>query len=134
MLSFKLPSPANLMIDVEGHKPLLLYANPPETANPGGKPGVRYFKAGQVYEVGELTLDKGEHLYIEGVENVLVQKCIFMNDRAGNVVEVGHELRTDTIRNITFRDCDYLHGSHPAASVLICVHRGVLAGWLPLLS
>lgn len=249
--SFKLAGPSNLMIDVEGHKPLLLYANPPETANPGEKPGVRYFKAGQVYEVGELVLEKNEHLYIEGgafvrgvirslesenvvlagrgiidggyyqgergrrtvlldacrgatirdlivinpttwmtllggcddvrvqnyheigecvgsdgvdivgsrnvliegcclknnddcvvvkafdprhwnpdvrgnwcrdVENVLVQNCVFMNDRAGNVIEIGHELRTDTIRNITFHDCDCLH-CHGSGAVF-SIHAG----------
>ncbi len=236
---FRIPGPMNLMIDVEGHKPLLLYANPPEVNNPGEKPGVKYFGAGQVYEVGELRMEKGEQLYIEGgaivrgsiracdadgvilggrgvldagyyqrgadgrrtiviegsrgvtirdltvidpttwmtvlgacndvhiinyheigecvgsdgidlvgtsnvliegcclknnddcivikaadprswdktvrhdwardVENVLVRKCVFMNDRAGNVLEIGHELRTSSIRNITFSDCDCLH-------------------------
>lgn len=43
------------------------------------------------------------------VENILVRRCIFSNDRAGNVVEIGHELSTSYVRNVTFRDCDVLH-------------------------
>lgn len=49
------------------------------------------------------------HDWARDVENVLVERCVFMNDRAGNVLEVGHELRTSIIRNIVFRDCDSLH-------------------------
>ena len=64
--AFTIPGPANLMIDVPGRKPLLLYANPIETNNPGERAGVRYFRAGQVYEVDELRLSAGEQLYVEG--------------------------------------------------------------------
>ena len=238
-MAFMLPGPMNLMIDIEGANPLLLYANPPETDLPGEGPDVLRFRAGQVYEVGELRLSAGQTLYVEGgavvrgcirasdadgvrlcgrgiidgsyyrrgvdgrrmiviensrkvriddlimiepagwmislgacddvrvsnckqigecmcsdgidivgsrniliegcclknnddciaikslnptggdktvrhdwsndVENVLVRNCVFMNDRSGNVLEIGHELRTAAIRNITFQDCDLLH-------------------------
>ena len=48
-------------------------------------------------------------LWNDPVENILVQGCIFANDRAGNVVEIGHELSTAHVRGVTFRDCDVLH-------------------------
>jgi hypothetical protein len=47
--------------------------------------------------------------WIEDVDNVLVQNCVLMNDRAGNAMEIGHELRCDSIRNVTFRNIDVLH-------------------------
>jgi hypothetical protein len=236
---FTLPGPQNLMLDVPGQVPLLLYANPPEREVPREGPAVRRFRAGQVYEVGELVLDAGETLYVEGgavvrgnvfasaahgvrlrgrgiidggfytrgvderrtvviegsrdvlledllliepstwmtvlgacdgvrvrnwkeigevvssdgidivgsrnveiegcclknnddciavksvdarrwqpqvrhdwardVAHVRVRGCIFMNDRAGNVLEIGHELRTERVHDIVFEDCDCLH-------------------------
>lgn len=236
---FVLPGPLNLMIDLPGQVPLLLYANPPDRAVPTDGPQVRRFRAGQVYEVGELTLAAGEEVYIEGgavvrgnvfasdahgmrlrgrgildggyytrgvddrrtvvvdgardalledllliepstwmtvlgacdgvrvrnwkeigevvgsdgldivgsrnveidgcclknnddciavksvdvrrgrpevrhdwardVAHVRVRGCTFMNDRAGNVLEIGHELRTDRVHDIVFEDCDCLH-------------------------
>ena len=47
--------------------------------------------------------------WIEDVGNIVVQNCVFMNDGAGNAMEIGHELRCDSIRNITFRNIDVLH-------------------------
>ena len=47
--------------------------------------------------------------WVEDVDNVVVQNCVFMNDGAGNAMEIGHELRCDSIRNITFRNIDVLH-------------------------
>jgi hypothetical protein len=62
----------------------------------------------------EATVD-----WIHDVVNVTVSNCVLMNDRAGNATEIGHELRTGSIRNITFRDCDILHvhGSGAAFSI-----------------
>jgi hypothetical protein len=42
------------------------------------------------------------------VENVLVQRCTLANNGGGNATEIGYELRTPSVRNITFRDCDVL--------------------------
>jgi hypothetical protein len=47
--------------------------------------------------------------WIEDVDNILVQNCVLMNDGAGNAMEIGHELRCDSVRNITFRNIDVLH-------------------------
>jgi hypothetical protein len=47
--------------------------------------------------------------WIEDVDNIVVQNCVLMNDGAGNAMEIGHELRCDSIRNITFRNIDVLH-------------------------
>jgi hypothetical protein len=55
-------------------------------------------------------LPDGEQVdWIEDVDNIVVQNCVFMNDGAGNAMEIGHELRCDSIRNITFRNIDVLH-------------------------
>jgi hypothetical protein len=43
------------------------------------------------------------------VQNVLVQRCTFANWTCGNAMEIGHELSTDEIRGIVFRDIDVLH-------------------------
>lgn len=237
--AINLPGPMNLMIQIPDQIPLMLYANPPEVDRPAEGPDVLFFRAGQVYEVGELRLSAGQTLYVEGgavvrgsiratqadgvrlrgrgvidgsyytsgidgrhtieieksngvriddliviqpttwmtvlgacndvqvrnlreigqccgsdgidivgssnvlidgcclknnddciviksldargpgrtarhswegdVRNVLVQNCVFMNDRYGNVLEIGHELRTPEVRGITFRNCDLLH-------------------------
>jgi hypothetical protein len=56
------------------------------------------------------------------VENVLVQGCVLYNARAGNAMEVGFETQTESIRNITFRDCDVI-GAHGDGSVF-SIHNG----------
>lgn len=44
----------------------------------------------------------------ENVEDVLVENCTFLNARAGNAMEVGHELNVEYVRNVTFRNIDVL--------------------------
>jgi polygalacturonase len=56
------------------------------------------------------------------VENVLVEKCVMYNDRAGNVMEIGFETQTNSMRNITFRDIDVLAG-HGEGGVFT-IHNG----------
>jgi hypothetical protein len=46
--------------------------------------------------------------YDTDVENVLVQRCTLVNNGGGNATEIGYELRTPSVRRITFRDCDIL--------------------------
>jgi len=250
-LTFALSGPMNVMLDVEGLKPLLLYANPRETHRPAqDDPSILWFKAGQVYEVGELRLTAGQTLYVEGgavvrgsiraadandvrlcgrgvidgsyytpgvdarrlvvieksrhvcvedlilieptswmlvlgdcddvvvrnikaigecissdgidivgcrnvlvdgcclknnddcvvvksftandktishdwakdVDNIVVRNCVLMNDQCGNALEIGHELRTPSVRNIRFTDCDVLH-AHGGGAVF-SVHVG----------
>ncbi|GAB4246594.1 MAG: hypothetical protein OHK005_12440 [Candidatus Methylacidiphilales bacterium] len=59
-----------------------------------------------------LNRDKPKELQLDGrqpVEDVRVERCTLANWHAGNAMEIGHELCTDSIRGITFRDIDVLH-------------------------
>lgn len=40
------------------------------------------------------------------VDDVLAEGCVLFNNAGGNALEIGHELRVDHVRNITFRDID----------------------------
>ncbi|MHC5084472.1 MAG: glycosyl hydrolase family 28 protein [Planctomycetota bacterium] len=42
------------------------------------------------------------------VKNILVEGCTLWNMAYGNVLEIGFELRCNTVSDITFRDCDVL--------------------------
>ncbi len=57
--------------------------------------------------------------YGSDVDNVLVQRCVLQTISCGSALEIGHELRTPSVRNITFRDCDILavHGHGAAISI-----------------
>lgn len=72
---FSLPGPMNVLVDIPGLPPLYIYANPLENSLPSPHdPRVRYFRAGKVHEVGELTLHSNEEVYLEG--GAVVQGCI----------------------------------------------------------
>jgi hypothetical protein len=57
------------------------------------------------------TLGKHQVPRIEGdvVGDILITNCVLWNDSGGQGFEIGFELRVDTIRGITFRDCDIIH-------------------------
>jgi hypothetical protein len=42
------------------------------------------------------------------VEDIEVTGCSLMTDLGGQIFEIGHELRTSSVRNIHFHDCDVL--------------------------
>jgi hypothetical protein len=67
-LRFSLDRPGHLMIEIPGFPELFLYANPPERDVPSpDDPNVLFFKAGQVYDVGRLTIEEdNQTVYIEG--------------------------------------------------------------------
>lgn len=66
-VSFQIPGPMLFAIMVDGMPELYIYANPLENNRPDPEdPDVKYFKAGQVYEIGHLQLEDDETLYIEG--------------------------------------------------------------------
>ncbi len=66
-LRFSIDDAAKLSIEIEGMRPLFLWANPPEIDRPSeSEPDVHYFKSGQIYEVGLLEMQDGETVYIEG--------------------------------------------------------------------
>ncbi|HEX8551025.1 MAG TPA: glycosyl hydrolase family 28 protein [Abditibacteriaceae bacterium] len=56
------------------------------------------------------------------VRHVEVRDCTFLNARAGNVMEIGFELQTDSICDITFRNIDVLSG-HGEGGVFT-IHNG----------
>jgi len=62
------------------------------------------------------------HDWRRDVRNVEVRNCVFLNARAGNVMEIGFELQTDTISDITFRNIDVLSG-HGEGGVFT-IHNG----------
>jgi polygalacturonase len=45
----------------------------------------------------------------EGNRDILVKNSVFWNTEWGNALEIGFELRADTMENITFRNCDVIH-------------------------
>ena len=66
-ISFRLPSAKKVYVETDLEEQLFIYGNAIETDKPDPEaPGVTYFKAGQVYEVGELNLNPGETVYVEG--------------------------------------------------------------------
>lgn len=66
-LEATLPGPGHYVLELEHLPALYLCAGAPEAQRPDpSDPRVRFFRAGQVYEVGILTLGPGETLYVEG--------------------------------------------------------------------
>jgi len=56
------------------------------------------------------------------VEHVLVRDCTFFNAHAGNVMEIGFELRSDVVRDVVFRNCDVI-AAHGEGGVFT-IHNG----------
>lgn len=56
------------------------------------------------------------------VDDIVVQNSVMWNGVWGNALEIGFETRTDTIQNITFRDCDLIHTEGPEGTFTI--HNG----------
>ncbi len=56
------------------------------------------------------------------VENILVQNSVMWNGIWGNALEIGFETRSDTIKNVTFRNCDLIHVEGPEGTFTI--HNG----------
>jgi hypothetical protein len=56
------------------------------------------------------------------VADVVVERCVFYNDVAGNVMEIGFETQCDRISGIVFRDIDVL-GAHGQGGVFT-IHNG----------
>lgn len=68
-LRFRVPGPMQLSLelDEEIRRPLFLFISPPEEEVPApGEPGVIRFEAGKIHEAGEIRLESGQTLYIEG--------------------------------------------------------------------
>ncbi len=56
------------------------------------------------------------------VNNILVQNSVMWNGAWGNGLEIGFETRSDSIQNVTFRNCDLIHVEGPEGTFTI--HNG----------
>ncbi len=56
------------------------------------------------------------------VDNITIQNSVFWNGMWGNGLEIGFETRSDTIKNVTFRNCDLIHVEGPEGTFTI--HNG----------
>ncbi|HAQ17641.1 MAG TPA: hypothetical protein DCR40_00205 [Prolixibacteraceae bacterium] len=56
------------------------------------------------------------------VDDVVVQNSVMWNGVWGNALKIGFETRSDTIKNITFRNCDLIHTEGPEGTFTI--HNG----------
>lgn len=56
------------------------------------------------------------------VDNIVIQNSVMWNGIWGNALEIGFETRTDTIQNVTFRNCDLIHVEGPEGTFTI--HNG----------
>jgi hypothetical protein len=109
-ISFDLPSGTNVALVIESKPILFIYADKvaENVPSPNDK-GVYYFKAGQVYEVGELRLKDNETLYIEG--GAVVRGCVratsAKNVRIGGygILDGGYYSKGGNRRTIVFEDC-----------------------------
>lgn len=109
-ISFDLPSGSKVALVIESKPILFIYADKvaENVPSPSDK-GVYYFKAGQVYEVGELRLKDNETLYIEG--GAVVRGCVratsVKNVRISGfgVLDGGYYSTGGKRRTIVFEDC-----------------------------
>jgi hypothetical protein len=58
------------------------------------------------------------------VNNVVVRDCVFWNAAWGNALEIGFELRANSVSNVTFKNCDIIHVEDGAT---FSIHNGDLA-------
>lgn len=65
-LWLRLDEPTKVSVEIDGLKPLFLFASAPETEIPDrNDPTVKYYSSGEIYDAGEIELLSGETLYIE---------------------------------------------------------------------
>lgn len=109
-ISFQIPGPMLFAVMVDGLPALYGYANPLETNVPDASdPKVKYFKAGQIYEVGQLVLSDDETLYIEG--GAVVRGSVFASSAkniriAGyGILDGGYYAANNKHRSILLEDC-----------------------------
>ncbi len=97
VLRFRLDGPSYLSLEFDGDlsRPLFLWVDPPDEDVPAADtPGLRFFVAGRVHDVGLVTLKTDETVYIEG----------------GAVVRGA--FRAEDAQNVTVRGRGVLDGSH----------------------
>lgn len=108
--TFQLDRPRNLSVEFDGDldHPFFVFANP-ELNNPPDKedPKVHYFEAGKVHEAGELFLQDGETLYLEGgaVVHGLVRAVGAHNVSVRGAGILDATPREHKINMLVFREC-----------------------------
>lgn len=111
-VSFVLPKPMAVALEVNGMPQLYIYANPTDSVSaPVSVPNVKYFKAGQIYEVGELYLKDNETVYIEG--GAVVRGCLRASSaknihiKGYGVLDGGYYHKgIDEERSIVLKNCE----------------------------
>jgi len=69
VISFWVTPPINLSLEINGDikRPLFIFANNPSVDKPDpNDPDVHYFEAGKIYDLGPVTLNDNDEVYIEG--------------------------------------------------------------------
>lgn len=110
---FTVNHPAHILVESPGLPPLYVFVDEQEEHPPRpDAPGVHYYRAGQVYEVGELRLASNETLYIEG--GAVIRGCIRATSAtniriAGRGVLDGsyYQQGIDSHRSIVLEDCQH---------------------------
>lgn len=112
-LRFHLDQPRQVMIEIPGLPELFLYANPPESEVPDrDDPMVRWFAAGQVYDIGRLDIGPGQTVYVEG--GAVLKGCVNALQADGvalrgrGVIDASH-LPAHSQRMIVFEGCSGVH-------------------------
>jgi hypothetical protein len=57
----------------------------------------------------------GTNLGAGNIENITVKNSVIWNGKHGNGMEIGFELNTDTIKNVTFENIDLIHTENPGS-------------------
>lgn len=87
-------------------------------SNDGGDDGIDLVRSSQVIVQGCFIHTKDDCIAIKahspdaqvrGTHNVVIEGCVFWNTDWGNGFEIGFELRSERIHDITVRDCDFIH-------------------------
>ncbi|MDZ7723569.1 MAG: glycosyl hydrolase family 28 protein [candidate division KSB1 bacterium] len=65
-IRFELPQGEKVLVEIDNMQQLFVYSNDIQPRPDPDTPGLRFYKSGQVYEVGKLKLEDNEQVYIEG--------------------------------------------------------------------
>lgn len=110
-ITFRLPRPMNLSVEVDGdlRNALLVFANPAAADVPDKTdPKVKFFEAGKIHEAGEMILKNGETLYVEGgavIHGVVRAKgARNVSVRGAGIIDATP--RKKKINMLVFRECE----------------------------
>ncbi len=107
-LTFRLPRPMNLSVELDGdlRDPLLVFANPEIQTPDKTDPKVKFFEAGKIHDAGEINLKDGETLYLEGgavVRGVVRARGSNVAVRGAGILDAG--TRKHKINMLVLREC-----------------------------